>query len=92
MLIKIKRGWELPESAATDEGVYLERRRLCKAIAAGPILLAGEIWAYDGPELQPARSAATVKRAAMNAPSHRVPTPARISCSPEGRRDETGPH
>ncbi|MDP6390549.1 MAG: protein-methionine-sulfoxide reductase catalytic subunit MsrP [Alphaproteobacteria bacterium] len=41
MLIKVKRGWETPESAATDEGVYLERRQLCKAIAAGPILLAG---------------------------------------------------
>ncbi len=41
MLIRRKRGWELPESAATDEAVYLDRRRLIQGIAAGPILAAG---------------------------------------------------
>ena len=41
MLTRVKRLWELPESTATDESVYLDRRRLCKAIAAGPILLGG---------------------------------------------------
>lgn len=41
MLIKIKRGWELPESAATPEAVFRDRRRIIKAAAAGPILLAG---------------------------------------------------
>ncbi len=40
MLIKSRRGWELPESAATPERVYYERRRLLQAAAAGPILLA----------------------------------------------------
>jgi methionine sulfoxide reductase catalytic subunit len=40
MLIKIKRGWELPESAATPESIFHNRRRLLKAAAAGPILLA----------------------------------------------------
>ena len=40
MLIKTRRGWELPESAATPEHVFHARRRLCQAIAAGPILLA----------------------------------------------------
>jgi len=40
MLIKIKRGWELPERAATPEHVFRDRRRLCQAIAAGPVLLA----------------------------------------------------
>jgi sulfoxide reductase catalytic subunit YedY len=40
MLIKIKRGWELPESAATPEHVFVNRRRLIKAAAAGPILMA----------------------------------------------------
>jgi sulfoxide reductase catalytic subunit YedY len=40
MLIKIKRGWELPESAATPEHVFRDRRRLLKAAATGPILLA----------------------------------------------------
>ncbi|MEE9480076.1 MAG: protein-methionine-sulfoxide reductase catalytic subunit MsrP, partial [Kiloniellales bacterium] len=40
MLIKIKRGWELPESATTPENVFLDRRRLIKTVAAGPILMA----------------------------------------------------
>lgn len=39
MLIKIKRGWELPESAATDETLFRNRRSLIKGLAAGPILL-----------------------------------------------------
>jgi len=38
MLIRRKKGWELPESAATDEAVFHGRRRLIKGIAAGPIL------------------------------------------------------
>src|SRR5262245_47300727 len=40
MLIKTKRGWELPESAATPGQAFPARGRLCQAIAAGPILLA----------------------------------------------------
>ncbi len=40
MLIKVRRGWELPESAATPEHIFRDRRRLLKAVAAGPILLA----------------------------------------------------
>lgn len=38
MLVKIRRGWELPESAATPEDVFLNRRGLVKTLAAGPIL------------------------------------------------------
>jgi len=38
MLIRRRRGWELPESAATDEAVFYDRRRLIQGIAAGPIL------------------------------------------------------
>ena len=41
MLIKQKRGWEIPESAATDEAVFHGRRWLLKGLAAGPILAAG---------------------------------------------------
>jgi sulfoxide reductase catalytic subunit YedY len=41
MLIKRRRGWELPESAATPEPLFHQRRRLIKGMAAGPILLAG---------------------------------------------------
>ncbi len=46
MLIKIKHGWELPEAAATSEDLFLNRRRLLKAAAAGPLVLgAGSILA-----------------------------------------------
>jgi len=41
MLIKRRRGWELPESAATPEALFRQRRRLIQGLAAGPILLAG---------------------------------------------------
>ena len=41
MLSRVKRGWELPESAATPEDAFLNRRRLLKGLAAGPILAAG---------------------------------------------------
>ncbi len=41
MLLKIKRGWEIRESAATPEAVYEDRRRLLKMAVAGPILLSG---------------------------------------------------
>jgi sulfoxide reductase catalytic subunit YedY len=40
MHIRRKRGWELPESAATPESVFADRRRLVKGIAAGSIILA----------------------------------------------------
>ncbi len=40
MLIRSKRGWELPESAATSEALFRDRRRLLKSLAAGPILAA----------------------------------------------------
>ena len=41
MLIRRRRGWELPDSAATPEAVFRARRQLMKAIAAGPMLAAG---------------------------------------------------
>jgi methionine sulfoxide reductase catalytic subunit len=41
MLIKGRRGWELPESAATPEHLFHQRRRLIQGLAAAPILLAG---------------------------------------------------
>ena len=40
MHIRRKRGWELPESAATPEPVYLNRREFSKGLAAGAMLLA----------------------------------------------------
>ncbi len=41
MLIKVKRGWELPDSAATDESVFLNRRKLVAALGLGPLVLSG---------------------------------------------------
>ncbi|MGP1397363.1 MAG: protein-methionine-sulfoxide reductase catalytic subunit MsrP [Inquilinaceae bacterium] len=43
MLIKIRRGWEMPESAATPERVYLDRRRFMTAAAGGAILAGGGV-------------------------------------------------
>jgi sulfoxide reductase catalytic subunit YedY len=39
MRIHRRRGWELPESAATPESVFINRRDFAKALAAGPVLL-----------------------------------------------------
>ncbi len=41
MLIRRRRGWELPEREATDEAVFHDRRRVVQGIAAGTILAAG---------------------------------------------------
>jgi sulfoxide reductase catalytic subunit YedY len=40
MLVKSKRGWEIPESQATPEGVYADRRALLKAMGFGAVALA----------------------------------------------------
>ena len=40
MAIRRKRGWEIPESLATPENVFLNRRSLLKGVAAGTILAA----------------------------------------------------
>jgi methionine sulfoxide reductase catalytic subunit len=41
MLVRRRRGWELPESAATPEPLFHQRRQLIQGLAVGPILLAG---------------------------------------------------
>ena len=43
MLIKRRRGWELPESVATPEAVYLNRRQLMRGAAGGSILAASSL-------------------------------------------------
>jgi sulfoxide reductase catalytic subunit YedY len=48
MLIKIKRGWELPDSAATPESVFWNRRTVLKGLAAGPLLAAGAALPFAG--------------------------------------------
>jgi len=40
MLIRRRRGWELPEGMATPESVYHDRRRLMQGAAAGTLALA----------------------------------------------------
>ena len=40
MLTKVKRGWELPEAAATPERVFHDRRRLLQALGLGAIAAA----------------------------------------------------
>ena len=67
MLIKIRRGWELPERAATPEDVFHDRRRLLKAAVAGPILLAapGLLAGCDDP---PERIAQLAEAAGTDAP------------------------
>ena len=51
MLIRNRRGWELPDGAATDETAFHNRRQLLKGLAAGPILATGlgnvAAWAAD---------------------------------------------
>jgi len=49
MLIRAKRSWELPESLATPEAVYFNRRQLLAgaALAAGAVLLAPRVRAED---------------------------------------------
>ncbi len=41
MLLRVRKGWELPESAATDESVFRQRRQLVKSVGLGSVLLAG---------------------------------------------------
>jgi len=41
MLLKVKKDWELPDSAATDEAVFRDRRRLVTAMGLGSLLVAG---------------------------------------------------
>jgi sulfoxide reductase catalytic subunit YedY len=41
MLIRIKKGWEIPEREATPEAVFVERRRLVKAIGLGTMVAVG---------------------------------------------------
>jgi methionine sulfoxide reductase catalytic subunit len=47
MPIRRNRGWELRESAATPEAVFLERRTLLKAIGLGSILAPGLVTAIS---------------------------------------------
>ncbi|HSA79758.1 MAG TPA: protein-methionine-sulfoxide reductase catalytic subunit MsrP [Geminicoccaceae bacterium] len=49
MLIRQRRGWELPEGAATPEAVFLDRRCLIKGLGAGTLIAAASPWLLPGP-------------------------------------------
>ncbi len=63
MLIRSRRGWQMAERDATPEAVFEDRRRLAKALAAGPLLLG------TGLGLGPALSSAARAAAAETDPS-----------------------
>ena len=66
MLIKTKRGWELPESAATPERVYRDRRRILKSMGLGALLatagLPGELALAAAPAADPSAGLYPAKR------------------------------
>ncbi len=41
MLVKVKKGWEIPERDATPEDTYLNRREIVKALGVAPVVAAG---------------------------------------------------
>ncbi|HEY4170665.1 MAG TPA: protein-methionine-sulfoxide reductase catalytic subunit MsrP, partial [Reyranella sp.] len=48
MLIKRPKGWELPERAATSEGLHLRRREAVKAMGLGAVAIAAPVIATPG--------------------------------------------
>ena len=53
MLFKRKRGWELPESAATDEKTYIDRRRILAGLGIGGAILAAPAVLRMGDDAEP---------------------------------------
>jgi sulfoxide reductase catalytic subunit YedY len=41
MLLRMKKSWELPESAATDEALFRDRRKLVKTMGLGSLIATG---------------------------------------------------
>jgi methionine sulfoxide reductase catalytic subunit len=65
MLVRSKRGWEIRESAATPEAVFLDRRRLMQAMGAGALVAASEGWgagAFAAAETDPSAKLYPAKR------------------------------
>ena len=67
MLIKVKRGWEMRDSAATPEAVFLDRRRIVQAMGLGALAAAAEgfglpVFAASGPAPDPSAGLYPVKR------------------------------
>src|ERR1700691_1570666 len=68
MLVKSRRGWEIPEREATSEAVFLDRRLLVQAMGLGALVAATGSWATgaahaaDAPEVDPSAGLYPVKR------------------------------
>jgi len=67
MRVRSKRGWEIPESQATPEGVYANRRTLLKAMGLGAMALATDApfaaaFAADAPAPDPSGKLYPFKR------------------------------
>ena len=69
MLIKVKRGWEIPEREATSETAFHQRRDLLKAMGMGSLLAAtasavpfARSFAAAAPEADPSAALYPVKR------------------------------
>ncbi|HXS40076.1 MAG TPA: protein-methionine-sulfoxide reductase catalytic subunit MsrP [Stellaceae bacterium] len=62
MLVKVKRGWEIPESEATPEAAFLDRRNLLKAMGMGSLAAAAGA-------MLPARAASAADAAVAADPS-----------------------
>ena len=67
MLVRSKRGWEMPERQATPESLFLRRRELVKAMGMGAILaaapaLSSRAFAADPPPADPSAGLYPVKR------------------------------
>jgi methionine sulfoxide reductase catalytic subunit len=68
MLVKSRRGWEIPEREATSEAVFLDRRRLVQAMGLGALVAATGSWATGAaraagaPEVDPSAGLYPMKR------------------------------
>jgi len=74
MLIRVRRGWELPEAAATPEAVFRDRRLLLKLAAAGPVLLSPALLAGcdDAADERTAAMVTAAQKADPSAPLYPV--------------------
>ena len=82
MLVKIPRAWELPESAATPEAIYTNRRQLMKGLAAGPVLAAAPLLGRAARAAEPEDPSAALYPVPRNPAYHavdRAETPERIA-------------
>jgi sulfoxide reductase catalytic subunit YedY len=76
MLIRRRRGWELPESAATPEHLFWRRRELIQGLAAGPILFAaGAPGAALAEDADPSAGLYPVQRNPRYVLDERIPEP-----------------